>query len=163
MKLLIANKSQLDTLYSIVVECSQWLKEKQINQWSTVYPKNRFIKELEEGKVFYFLDNSCIIGTVTLLDKNPDYFPNRVFYSKKSGLYICRLALKRSLTGTGYGKKMLLLIEKEAKRRAVHFLRLDCVESNPFLEKYYKNAGFDVMHRTEINSIPSVFMEKTLI
>ena len=61
-----AKPSNSNMLYSILIECSSWLKSPTIPQWNIPHLKKRFIKEIENGNVYYFEKNSEIIRTVTI-------------------------------------------------------------------------------------------------
>ncbi len=150
-------------IYGILLNCSDWLSQKGINQWKTPYPKDIFKKDIEKGAVYAFRKkNGEYLGTVSLLSKKPHYYPKDLFSDPTSAWYVCRLALQRSAMGQGLGAKMLKLVEAEALSKGINTLRLDVVQENPFLEQYYARAGYKKVKEDFIFGEKSVFMEKQI-
>lgn len=157
-----AKPEDLELLYAILVERSAWLSGKGIPQWNPIYPKTRFENELNAGRVYKFLAGEELVGTVTLLDVRPSYYPNDLWDDAISAWFICRLATLPQQSGKGYGDKIFRLIEAEASRRGVEALRLDVVKANPFLRSYYEKHGFVVIKEADSHGTHSLFMEKAI-
>ena len=45
--MILATENDLEKLYSIIQECANWLKNKWINQWNPIYPKELFLKNIK--------------------------------------------------------------------------------------------------------------------
>lgn len=154
-----ATKKDAEKLYNIILDCSSWLQDKGVNQWSKPYPKELFLKDIEDGHVFYFLDNNEIIGTATLHTAKPYYYPSDLWNDEFKSWYLCRFAVPRSLKNKGFGRIIVSEIKKEAKNFKINRIRLDAVKSNSFLEKYYLKLGFCKVAEGVLFDSPSVFME----
>lgn len=158
-----AHMKDLDTIYEIILECAEWLKSRGIKQWNPPYPKNKFEKDISEGKVYSFVSRNRIIGTVTLSRIKPYYYPQTIWSDNADTLYITKLAVPRKLKNLGVGKKLLVEIEKEAKARKIKKLILDVPEHNKKLQEYYLDSGYIQVEKIILRDTPSVFMEKEIL
>ena len=152
----------LDTIYEIILECAEWLKSRGIKQWNPPYPKNKFEKDISEGKVYSFVSRKRIIGTVTLSRIKPYYYPQTIWSDDADTLYITKLAVPRKLKNLGVGKKLLVEIEKEAKARKIKKLILDVPEHNKKLRNYYSSSGFVQIKKDIFNNYVFLLMEKRI-
>ncbi|MFX1258307.1 MAG: GNAT family N-acetyltransferase [Promethearchaeota archaeon] len=160
--MLKAKEDLLNDLYNIIIECSQCLKLKGINQWNPPYPKSLFLKDIKNGSIFYFKKDDEIVSTVTIYDRKPLYYPKDIWNDTYKCWYISRLAVSRKYKNKNYGRKILFEIETQAVEYGKERLRLDLIQSNPFLKKYYLNQGFKACYETEIFGQKVIFMEKHL-
>ena len=164
-KKIIMRKAQLKDfkkVYGIILECTAWLRAKNINQWYPAYPKNLFEKDIKDGKVYYFISENKLIGTVTLSTKKPFYYPKNVWKSSSKIWYLTKLAVPRKLKNKEIGKRLLMQIEKKAKALKIKRLRLDIIKSNKRLRKYYNDKGFKNFRYVTIKETPSLLMEKEI-
>jgi GNAT superfamily N-acetyltransferase len=158
-----AKRSDVGLLYQIILDRSRWLKEKGIVQWDPPYPVHRFQREIEGDEVYFFQDEGEIVGTVTLLHTRPEYYPANLWRDSVRSWYVCRLATSPVAAGRGCGKRMLHVVETEARLQdGMQALRLDVVRTNPFLRTYYEEYGFRLVQEGESHGTPSLFFEKRL-
>lgn len=157
-----ATEKDIDRLYSILEECSEWLRSKGIQQWNPVYPKKLFLKDIKDGAVFYFTEQDEITGTATVLKEKPFYYPENVWDDKTKAWYVCRLAVPRKLKTKRVGEKNITEIEYEAKQHGIECVRLDVIKANPFLEKYYSRLGYEQVGEVILKNTPSVLMQKRI-
>ena len=157
-----AIEKDIDRLYGIIEECSEWLQSKGVQQWNPVYPKKLFFKDVERGAVFYFTDDNEIIGTATLFGEKPFYYPKEVWNDEAKVWYLCRFAVPRSLKDKKVGKKIIDEIENQAKQRGIEWIRMDVVKANPFLESYYSNLGYKRVSEVMLKETPSILMQKQI-
>jgi GNAT superfamily N-acetyltransferase len=157
-----AQLGNADDVYELLLEASAWLKRKGIRQWDPPYPRARFVREIEEGHVWYWAFSDEALGTVTLLEHRPEYYPPGVWDDAVSAWYVCRFTVSRKLVGQRVGEQLLSGLEADARARGIAALRLDVSSSNPFLERYYVERGFELRQTGEIFGARSAFLEKRL-
>jgi len=157
-----ATIKDIDKLYAIIEECSEWLQSKGVPQWNPIYPKKLFFKNVEEGNVFYFKNNNELIGTATLFTKKPFYYPEEIWNDKTKVWYLCRFAVPRNLKDKKVGEKIINEIENKAKQLGVEWIRMDVVKANPFLEGYYSRLGYNRVNEVLLHKTQSILMEKRI-
>jgi GNAT superfamily N-acetyltransferase len=157
-----AKLSDAEELYGLLVEASAWLKGKGLRQWNPQYPRQRFVREIEEGHVWYWAAEGEVIGTVTLLERRPAYYPHGMWEDCVRAWYVCRLVVSRKLAGRRVGERLLHEIETDAEAAGIQALRLDVVGSNPFLEAYYVAHGFERCQVGEIFGEGCALLERTI-
>lgn len=157
-----ATEKDIDRLYGIIEECADWLQSKSVQQWNPVYPKKLFFKDVERGAVFYFTDGEEVIGTATLFEEKPFYYPEDVWNDKAKVWYLCRFAVPRKLKAKKVGEKIIEEIENKAKQRGIEWIRMDVVKANPFLESYYSKFGYERVSEVMLKDTPSILMQKRI-
>lgn len=78
--------------------------------------------------------------------------------------YVHGLMVRRADAGLGLGAVLLGWAEQQAHKNAVPILRLDCVESNEALRRYYRALGFSEVGRRDFDGpwYSAVLLEKEL-
>jgi len=160
--MILAAENDIDRLYSILEDCSAWLKSKGVQQWNPVYPKKLFFKNVQCGEVFYFTTGDKLTGTATLYNEKPFYYPTDVWNDNLKVWYLCRFAVPRHLKNKQAGSEIIREIENKARESGIERIRLDVVKSNPFLESYYANLGFQRISEVVLKETPSILMEKVI-
>ncbi|WP_147679051.1 GNAT family N-acetyltransferase [Algibacter pacificus] len=139
----IENKDR-NTVLELFKETAEKISQKNIDHWQ--YWKNppiEKIKWVEEGinnNEFFFIESmdNENLGMVRILNEDILYWGKQEHKAK----YIHSLVIKEKYNGKGYGSKVLLKIENNAKKENCKYLRLDSDSQNPKLCKYYENLGF---------------------
>lgn len=157
-----ATPSELHAVYALIEESSAWLRDKGLAQWNPVYPFERFSREVEQGRVWYWTSRTGPTATVTLQEQRPEYYPDEIWNDDVAAWYLCRFAVTRKLLGANVGPRLLAELEQDAALADRRALRLDVTASNPFLEKYYVTHGFGRVAVAEIRSESSVLLERTV-
>ena len=70
--------------------------------------------------------------------------------------------VKRKYKNLGLGDRILLWIQNECLSRDKHLLRVDCLESNKKLRKYYIDRGFVECGEIEFNDYKGKLFEKQI-
>ena len=149
-KLIKVKLKEFKIAYGIILECSEWLKSKGINQWNPPYPENLFKKDVLGGNVYLF------------------YYPKKLKLQNRNEIYICRLAVPRKFKGNGIGKKLLDEAENLCMSKNIRKIKLDIARHHKFLKDYYINAGFTPVEEFVPAKIgkkifhPGILMEKVL-
>ena len=157
-----ATLDDAEELYGLLLEASAWLRQKGLRQWNPEYPRQRFVREIDEGHVWYWAADGEAIGTTTLLEDRPEYYPKGVWEDGVRTWYVCRFAVSRKLAGQRVGEQLLARLETDAAAAGVRALRLDVASSNPFLETYYVARGFKRCQTAEVLGERCVFLEKAI-
>ena len=148
--------------HALILECSNWLRIKGVQQWNPVYPRQRFDDDVSEGKVWIWRSRDGVDATVTLSSSRPDYYPPHIWQDTATGWYVCRFAVARRLKSTRLGVRLLVELERDAVAAGIAVLRLDVTASNRFLVRYYTERGFEVGDLGEIMGCTSIFLQKLL-
>jgi GNAT superfamily N-acetyltransferase len=157
------SKEHAAAVYELLEARSLWLREKGVAQWETVYPRPRFDREVEAGVVWCWRRGTEILATVTLLAERPDYYPDGLWPGAIPAWYVCRFATALRWTGQRLGSRLLAEIELDAAAAGISALRLDVVESNPFLARYYEDNGFVRMSQWDFKGASSILFEKRVV
>jgi ribosomal protein S18 acetylase RimI-like enzyme len=151
-----------EELYGLLSGASAWLKGRGLRQWNPEYPRQRFVREIVDGHVWYWAAGGKAIGTVTLLERRPEYYPDGVWEDGVRAWYVCRFAVSRKLVGRRVGEQLLDRLEADAGVAWIQALRLDVTNSNPFLETYYAARGFERNQTAEIFGEGCALLEKAI-
>jgi ribosomal protein S18 acetylase RimI-like enzyme len=158
----VAGAEEADPLYAILSERTAWLAERGIAQWPSPYPRDLFDADIANGWVLVLRrEGSRLVGTATVYPRAPAYYP-RELPPDAFARYICRLAVGVAFQGQQLGREALRLLAADQASRGARRLRLDVVAANPFLERYYRASGFEVILRAPISGTPSLFMQRDL-
>src|SRR5207253_1741607 len=87
-------------------------------------------------------------GGLRLLQRDPIVWPD---ISDDDALYVYSLAVRRTFSGRGLGRRLLAWAEQQVSKAGRRYLRLDCVPANVFLRRYYEDLGF--VARGEIDAL----------
>lgn len=141
MKIQLAKESDVPEILEIIKERCNWFEENQIDQWGSwyyeeLYDEKYFKKIMKKYLLYVVKKEDEIIGTF-LLKKEDD----KTHWKQSQNAYY----LWHFVTKIGHpklGEKMLEFIKDLAKEKNVKYLRLECMRSNPKINEYYKNHGF---------------------
>jgi GNAT superfamily N-acetyltransferase len=148
--------------YTLIEECSAWLRAMGVPQWDPVYPRHRFDREVSEGAVWLWRSAEGVDATITLSALPPDYYPERVWRDGARAWYLCRFAVARRLKGAQLGVRLLAELERDASSAGIEALRSDVTAANPFLASYYAKRGFEAVECGKIKGEASIFFQKLL-
>ncbi len=154
-----AGPEHTDTVLSILREAAQWIQAKGIDQW----PADGFSREqtavrVEAGEVYLALRDGEAAGTLQLQRSDPFIWGAM----PDDALYVHRLAVRRAFAGQGLGHALLRWAEERAAAAGKTYLRLDCMEENEALNRYYRQAGFSLRRRWEYGKWKANLYEKPL-
>lgn len=133
-----ANKKDLDEYYNLILERCEWFKENKINQWNynyeKIFNKDYFYKNLNENHIFVAIKNNKVIGGIFLRDKD-------IYYKRKgNSFYLHHFVTK--IGEKNIGDLLLNYAINYCKAKNKAYLRLDCISTNEFLNRYYLSKDF---------------------
>ncbi|MFF7156769.1 GNAT family N-acetyltransferase [Streptomyces sp. NPDC008139] len=147
-----ARLDELSTVEALLIEVSEWLASRGIDQWQFPPHRDRIISALQHGDVFIAEVEGRPVATLQV-----DEHADPEFWTAKDdpgdALYVHRMAVTRDLAGAGIGSTLLDWSSQRAAVAGKHWLRLDAWKNNCALHRYYEGQGFarvrviDLPHR----------------
>ena len=156
-----AQEADAGSLFALREAAAAWQVSNGIVQWS---PGEVGLEEihtqLAAGEWLVLRERGAVRAACRLLWSDPVVWGDQ---SKDAG-YVHGLVIDRAVVGTGLGRRILDLVADRVRATGRTFLRLDCVEGNPRLRDYYRDAGFrEVALRTfDSGWEPVVLLEREL-
>lgn len=142
MILINAEQADLPRLIQFRRDAAAWLSSEGIDQWSNPFPSAHIARSIEQGEVFIIRDGAAVAATVTL-DRDAD---PRIWTSEEAAepaLYVHKLSVDRAYAGRDLGGAILNWASSQAAAAGARWLRLDAWTTNPRLQRYYIDHGFE--------------------
>jgi GNAT superfamily N-acetyltransferase len=102
--------------------------------------------QLEE--LHFLTSDSCCVGVVFLQESDTLFWPEVI---DRDSLYLHKLAIDTPFSGKVNGASAIEAILREADKRALSWLRLDC-DDRPELHRFYQACGFELVDIKQIES-----------
>jgi GNAT superfamily N-acetyltransferase len=151
-RLRVARSDSPEISADIIEEVAAWGTSQGFPNWipgSFTGPDSRGVSHLlgdiAAGGLYLAWRGDDAVGTVSLLESDPIFWPD----AGNEALYVHRFAVRRSAAGAG--RNAVLWCIDEARRRGRPFVRLDCLEDNPGIRRYYESFGFVAVDHKVIN------------
>lgn len=136
-------EDEVGELFSLIRQRIKWMDEKGIRQWNvteydTVYPKSYYEKERQKGQVYVLADertDSILCGGV--LKEEDERWEGK---EKAPAFYVHNFVSR--VGAKGAGTAFLQALEEYAEEAGKVCLCLDSAEDNPPLTRYYERLGF---------------------
>lgn len=158
----VASPDDLDAVAELLAQRTKWLRARNIPQWTTPYPRDRLVRDIEHSEVWCWKHEAVVIATATVSTHRPSYYPEHVWTDDARVTYLCRLAVSTAWAGQAVGVRVMRELQADAGAHGVRALRLDVTAANPFLERYYATDGFALVATGDIFGEPALFLEKLL-
>lgn len=141
-----AGLADLDIAIDILEEASSWAASIGHGVWEpgafrdTRGRDYRAVRTSAERGQLYLADlgQKRAVATMTLQPLDPIFWPE----AADDALYVHKLAVRRSLAGTGMGKMFIQWADDKAVQAGKKYVRLDTRRDNPVLRSYYEAMGF---------------------
>jgi predicted N-acetyltransferase YhbS len=157
----IAQSNAAETSAAIIEEVAAWGAVEGFPSWipgSFTGPDSRGVSHLlgdiAAGGLYLVWRGDDAVATLSLLEHDPIFWP----HAGDEALYLHRFAVRRSAAGAG--RTAVLWCIEEARRRGRSFVRLDCLEENPGIRRYYENFGFAAVDAKVINGTAYTLCER---
>ncbi|PKK96223.1 MAG: GNAT family N-acetyltransferase [Tenericutes bacterium HGW-Tenericutes-3] len=147
MKIVLATLEDLDQIWSLRVETSKLLKQREIDQWQYKDPtQETFIKDILNEEFYVAKDeNNMIIGMMSL-KKGVETTYNIIYDGSwrfnEPYLTIHRLAVKSAYLGSNIAKDLMVYAEKMALSLNTPYIRIDTHERNKFAIRLFESFGY---------------------
>jgi ribosomal protein S18 acetylase RimI-like enzyme len=146
---------------SILRDAALWVDSKGIDQWRDfldLEKAERIVnKRFIEGEVFLGYLEGIPAATITLQWK--DEFWSELGNDPSAG-YIHTMAVQRSHAGRAFGRELLDWAEDYFKKVGRVKTRLDCIEGNVRLCRFYDDQDFKTIGRKDWNGVGLVMKER---
>lgn len=143
---------ELHTVEGLLIEASEWLSSRGIDQWQFPPHRDRITRALDRGEVFLAEVDGRPIATLQVdCHADPEFWTAED--EPEDALYLHRMAVTREFAGTGIGAVLLDWASERAAAVGKRWLRLDAWKDNAGLHRYYESQGFilvrviDLPHR----------------
>lgn len=135
----IATLDDVDAILQLRQSVAAWLASRNIDLWQSPLPPERLIGWIETDEVLVQRDRGRIVGTVAVLDRDPDMWGD----DTTPATYVHLLMIDRSYAGQDLGGRILKRVESIARTRGAHYLRLDAGADIERLQSWYDAQGFE--------------------
>ncbi|MFD2444872.1 GNAT family N-acetyltransferase [Bacillus sp. CGMCC 1.16607] len=142
----MATKKDEDQIIKLLKEVTGWLKNKEIEQWGFLAEggEDEEIKQAIINENTYVVKkDEVLVATFTLYEAQSEWDEHIWGQSNDGAVYLHRLAVTSSEIGSRLGKGVLRWLDGLIKDKGKNKLRLDCVENNTKLNKFYFDNGFE--------------------
>jgi GNAT superfamily N-acetyltransferase len=135
-----AGIGEMEDVSSVLMEASAWLNERGIPLWDDgLLATEAITPAVSRGEFYLARKDGESIGTFMLLDDDPDFWPD---VPKGEATILHRLAVRRSIAGTGASTAMMKWMIEKARSDGKKYFRLDCMADRPKLRSFYERHGF---------------------
>lgn len=135
-----AKQGEEATASAIVQEAARWLSETGREMWDAEdCALDTLRAAVAAGELYLVRLNGEPVGTMVLQWEDPVYWPE---VTGGDSAFIHRLAVKRSVSGTGVSYALLEHAKRVAQQAGRRYLRLDTDPARPRLCAFYESAGF---------------------
>ncbi|MGG7178779.1 GNAT family N-acetyltransferase [Clostridium paraputrificum] len=144
MKIRIAKLDEVPQVRRWLVDTAKWLDAKDIHQWERflVYEATKVcLKDYYNNKLFVLLDNNENMVGALSYGGDPEEIDKKLWEDYESAYFIHRIVVGKQYRGMKYGEYMIRWAKKLAMKDNRE-VRLNCVECNDYLYKYYQAQGF---------------------
>ena len=140
MQIKLAQKADVPEILKIIKQRCDWFAENHINQWGSwyyeeVYDEKYFLQAMKNFSLYVVKNENEVVGAFLLKYESETYWKD-----KEKAVYLDHFVTK--LGNPKLGEEILNFIQKLAKEKGLDYLRLECMRSNPKINKYYQNHGF---------------------
>lgn len=141
-----ATQADLDDIVFLRDEATDWLRDKQTDQWQRAWPspegeRERLLDSLGEGTTWIVRLFSEAVATFAI-----DEFSDPRLWTeseqREPAKYVHRFIVRRSYGGIRLGTTLMDLIAVMAAHGEYSWLRVDVWTTNLGLQNYYRNLGF---------------------
>lgn len=139
----LANESDVDVAWELLVACRTALLERGIAQWDTIYPSRDTVRNDVASAALYMLtaDNGCV-GLVTLDGNAHSDYASMEWESEEPALIVHRLCVRPGMQGRGFGQRLMRFAEEHAANNGYRSIRLDAYSGNASAVSFYQQRGY---------------------
>ena len=161
-----AEKSDLESLYSLIKDSIDDMQIKEIEQWPDWYPNITILRnDILKSVLFVAEFKSRIIGMVVLNPEVPVVYES-IKWKYNSGKVnsIHRLAVHPEYKTAGLAKNLVDYVEQIAKNKGYNIIRLDTYSKNTAANKFYRKMGYQYAGDINLEFMPEHYhcFEKAL-
>lgn len=161
-----ARPDEVDGLLALRDDAAGWLLERGIRQWHPGEFDRSMLAEWVDDGLVHVLDHGGIAAMVAVLWADPAIWPDD---DGRAG-YVHLLAVAPERAGQGLGSAVLAWAERHVGAHGRDLVRLDHVDGNDRLARWYADRGYQVVSQVAMSSCgpvddpyPAVLWAKHLV
>lgn len=138
-----AGIGDIGTVTTILEEVAFWVGLSNLEAWDPGFfsepggeGPRRVRADVDNGNVYIISLDDVPVGTFVLRLDDEIFWPG----AAADALYLHRFAVLHSAAGAG--RRAIVWMLNECRRRGRAFLRLDCLDDNAGICRYYESIGF---------------------
>ena len=141
-----ANLNQTEEVFSVYSAAIKHMEKQEIHQWDEIYPDLPTITEdIKKNQMHLgIIDNKIAVCFVLSEECDEEYKNGKWKYPNSKFCVIHRLCVNPEFQNQGIASKTMDYIEKICKKAGYDSIRLDCFTENPYSQKLYNKAGYNV-------------------
>ncbi|MEW8967170.1 GNAT family N-acetyltransferase [Exiguobacterium alkaliphilum] len=135
----LATRADLQAIDSLILNKAKAFRAAGKTQWEKYLDPSRteFVRhDVTNGTVYVYEENGKIFGSVSLIP--PTSWDHNLWDDAEVAVYVHRLVVDARMKGKRVGEQLM----RHALTQTVGTIRLDCVATNAFLNRYYRQFGF---------------------
>ncbi|WP_277631023.1 GNAT family N-acetyltransferase [Atopococcus tabaci] len=141
-----AKEEELPIVQDILMQTAGWLKSIGSKQWNGILEgkdHHDTPAAIRRGEVYLATVQGRPAGMFVLWDRQSEWDGELWGIDESQDyMYLHRVNIVREFAGQGVASKMLAASLEIAKDKGKKAVRLDCLASNDYLNKFYAGAGF---------------------
>lgn len=156
-----ATRVDAEDILRLRTAAEDWLEEHGIEQWGRGEVALAHVRrEIQRGEWWLVRHSNGPCGALRLLWTDPAVWAAE----NRFAAYVHGLMVDRRWAGTGLGADLMKWVDEQARAAGAPAVRLDCVERNLDLRRYYRRHGFREVGRRDFDGpwFSAVLMEKRL-
>jgi len=127
------------TAVAILREAARWAAASGIDVWRQEELRDtEFARAASAGELVLGYESGTAAATMLLQARDPVYWPDD---PPGEALYVHKVAVRRASAGSGWLSALIAFAERDARERAIPYLRLDTV-NRPRMRRMYEELGF---------------------
>lgn len=163
LEVIHGERNAADTLHRIRTSAEEWLARRGIRQWNVgEVPIDQIADQLDAGEWWLLVDRSgAIQAGLRYLSADDAVWSHE---PRRAARYVHGLMISRDIAPPGSGAHLLAWAEARAMDEGISVMRLDCVEDNRRLRRFYRDQGYREVGRRDFdeNWFSATLFEKNL-
>lgn len=145
MKIVKASKSHIQTVFNLLRDCAQDMRNNGIMQWNENYPTyEHVVNDVEDGIVHLAIIDDKIAGTISIDDtQSPEYKTIDWKYTEGTIMVVHRLAVSPRFQKHGIGRQLMDFALNYALENNYAAIRLDAYSKNERTINFYRNRNYE--------------------
>lgn len=141
-----AGPDDREAVKNLMVQTAAWLQSKGSKQWHELLAgedRHGMEAAIGRGEVFIFKQDGIIAG-MAILQQHASNWDRSLWGDEghESSVYLHRLCINRDFQGKQLGNAILHWAQQDVRFPGKDRIRLDCIASEPSLNRLYSGAGF---------------------
>lgn len=138
VELTTATVDDLDAVLELRSKIADWMARRGVDMWQTPLRRELLAGWIEQSALWVCRDGDRIVGTVALLEGDPEFWGD----DRTPARYVHLLMVDRAHAGRNLGGRILACAEQLAQADGARYLRLDAATTIEPLQLGYDERGY---------------------